>query len=267
VSENPQPQGEGNQPRPEAAMPGEAEAIPVAKPAASGEFGPRPIFDLAEDRCPKCGSELPTTAVVCVKCGYDQRANVVREVETGTVEVAPPAPETKSSENDFVQAGKLTPKTLAIVGGVLTAGAMVSTGVFGPNHTFWLVVGNVLLTLYLIVVNTATGVGAVAVAARMNSQPLGRLDYAAASMFAAFAMFQAAINTRPSLGYQVLTGGVPFVVGAGLYFGAVMLLFKKDRRTAMMIAAAHFILWILLQLGPVLAGWVAAATVMGPAGG
>jgi hypothetical protein len=236
----------------------------VAKPAEdggkSGEFGPRPIFEIADERCPKCGEVLPANAVVCMKCGYDQRANVVREVETGVVEVPVATDESKGpAKEEFVTPGRLSPKVLTITGGALTMAALVSAGVFGPRGSFWLVTGWVLLTLYTIAVNTATGVAAVAVAAKVNSQLFGRLDVAAARMFAAFALFQAIASTRLPLGYSIFTNGVPFVVGAALYFGAIMLLFKKDRQTATLIAMAHFILWILLQLGPALAGWVSIA--------
>lgn len=273
------------------ASPDGSGAIPEARPAAApggpehagggggpGEpFGPRPIFEIEEDRCPKCGIVMPSAAVVCMKCGYDQRANIVREVTTGVVETAEPrptgraaAPETSGragSTDQFVQPGRLTPKALAITGGVLTAAAVVCAGVFAhpSQRSFLPIVGLGLFTLYSVAVNTATGVGAVAIAARLKSQPLGRLDLTLARMFASFSLFQAIVNVRPSLGYSILTGGVPFLVGAGAYFGAIMLLFRKDRQTATLIAAAHFVLWILLQLGPVLAGWVAVAPGRGVA--
>ncbi len=272
---NDEPKPASDQPPP---TPPPGETIPVARPSDSGrtaasggsdEFGPRPIFEIEEDRCPKCGIVMPSAAVVCVKCGYDQRANVVREVSTGVVEVpasapaagAAPASPATGGKPDFVQPGRLSPRTLAIAGGVLTAAAVVCSCIFAPasHRAFMPMVGLGLWTLYLIAVNTATGVGAVAIAAKFNSQPLGRLDLTLARMFAAFSLYQAIANVRPSLGYSLFTNGVPFVAGAAAYFVGVMLLFKKDRQTATLIAAAHFLLWLLLQLGPVLAGWIAVA--------
>ncbi len=239
---------------------GERSDIPTARSADGGTSGSEPIFEIAEDRCPKCSEPMPSDAVVCMKCGYDQRANKVREVETGVVEV-PEAPEgAKPAKTDFVVPGRLSPKTLGIVGAVLTVAAMVAAGIYAPAPSFGVVAAWVLLTLYTIGINSATGVAAVAVAARLNSQPFGRLDVALARMFAAFALFQAISRTRPVLlGSPLLTTGVSFVVGALLYFGAVMLLFRKDRRTTSVIALAHFILWILLELGPVLGNWVSTA--------
>jgi len=265
MSESEQPGATG----PQGGDAAERSDIPTARSAEVGGSGAdsRPIFEVAEDRCPKCGEVLPHDAVVCMKCGYDQRANRVREIETGVVEVPESVESPKAGKADFVVPGKLTPKTLGIAGAVLTVAAMVAAGIFGPNQTFLLVVGGVLLTLYTIAVNTATGVAAVAVAARLNSQPFGALNYALARMFAAFALFQAVMRARPSLGYSLLTTGIPFVVGAALYFGAIMILFKKDRRTTAVIAIAHFILWVLLQLGGELARWVSVSTPTGTAGG
>lgn len=246
--------------------------IPTARPAEGGASTPgagtgaRPIFELADDRCPRCGEPLPTEAVVCVKCGYDQRANTVREVETGVVEVAEPATAPKAAKPDFVTPGKLSPKALGIAGAVLTVAAMVAAGVYAPVRSFGVIAALVLLTIYTIAINSATGVAAVAVAARLNSQPFGRLDVALARMFAAFALFAAVIRTRPLLlGSPLLSMGVSFVVGALLYFGAIMLLFKKDRKTTSVIALAHFILWILLELGPVLGTWASSAVAGTPA--
>lgn len=259
MSESEQP-GTGGPERGDAASGGSE--IPMARAAERGGSGAeqRPIFEIAEDRCPRCGEPLSHNAVVCVKCGYDQRANVVREVETGVVEAPEPAPEAKAAKTDFVVPGKLTPKTLAIAGAVLTVGAMVAAGIYAPGPGFGVITAWILLTVYAIAVNTATGVAAVAVAARLNSQPFGRLDVALARMFAAFALFEAVTRTRPMLlGSSLLTVSVPFVIGAALYFGTIMILFKKDRRTTSVIALAHFILWILLELGPVLGNWVSTA--------
>lgn len=235
--------------------------VPVAKPADS----PRDTFEIVEDHCPKCGIPMPSLAIVCVKCGYDQRANVVREVTTGTVEVAPePAPKSAVSAAapagpEFVVPGRLSIKTLTIIGGVLTVGALVGAGVWGPRGSFWLVVASLAYTLYVIAVNTVTGVAAIAIAAKVSHAGLGRLDLAAARMFAAFALFQALVNVRYPLGYQILTSGLPFLIGAAAYFGAIMLLFKKDRQTTTLIALGHFVLWLLLQLGPVLASMMSMA--------
>lgn len=241
--------------------PGDHGDVPVAKSA----HAPGDTFEIAEDRCPKCGIPMPSLAVVCVKCGYDQRANVVREVTTGTVETpADPEPTSKAAPaapagKEFVEPGRLSSQALTIIGGVLTVGALVGAGVWGPRGSFWLVVASLAYTLYLIAVNTVTGVAAVAIAAKVSHAAFGRLDLAAARMFAAFALFQALVNVRYPLGYQVLTAGLPFLVGAAAYFGAIMLLFKKDRQTTSLIALGHFVLWLLLQLGPMLAGMMSVA--------
>lgn len=236
--------------------------LPVARsasPSASGRFGPRPIFDLADDRCPKCGEVMDATAVVCMKCGYDQRANVVREVQTGLAEVAEPSTTDPSPADALVKpSDRLKPKALVIAGGLLTVGAMFAAGYFAPaGASAWVVFGLVVLTLYRVALHTATGVAALAITAKLEGKPFGRGEFAVSRMFVCFALFQLCTLIHLPLWWglsMVITWGV----GAAAYFGAVMLLFRQDRSTALLIALTHFALWLLLNAGMELSGLVSA---------
>jgi hypothetical protein len=199
-----------------------------------------------------------------MKCGYDQRANVVREVETGVVEVPAPAAGAEGAagteEKVFVTPGRLSPKVLGIIGGVLTVCAMVATGVWAPRGAgMWLVIGLILLTLYQIALHTATGLGAVAIAARLEGEKLGRGDFALARIFVAFSLFEVLTRVRLPSSWLIISGGIPWLLAAAAYFGAILILFKKDRATGALIALAHAILWALLNAGMELSGLVAAA--------
>ncbi len=252
-------------------VPAEGDGLPVARPVSlptpsvggsGGTILPPQIFDLAEDRCPKCGNVMGTTDVVCLKCGYDFRANAVREVETGEANVALATDEPKVPV-EFVMPGRLSAKTLGIVGGVLAIGALVASGVFAPSGGAWVVVGLVVLCAYQIVLHTATGVAAVAVAAKLSSERFGRHDLALGRMFVAFSLFQLLTRVRVPTGYTTLNVALAWAVALAAYYGTVMILFRKDRAEAALIALSHFMLWILLNAGMELSGLVGAAVAAG----
>jgi hypothetical protein len=127
------------------------------------------------------------------------------------------------------------------------------------------VIGLVVLCLYRVALHTATGVVAVGVAAHLQGEKLGRVDLAAARMFAAFALFQLLTQLRVPSAYSVISVGVPWLLALAAYWGAVLILFRKDRAGATVIALAHFVLWVLLNAGMSLAVAVGAGIAGLPA--
>jgi hypothetical protein len=209
----------------------------------------RPILELAEDECPNCHAQLEPDAVVCLKCGYDLKANVVRTPETGVdVKAAPEEPVL------FVTPGGPSPRVLTAIGGVLTMGAMVAAAAYMPPHTFWHTAAQVALALYETALHTGTGVVAVLVAARICEQRIGRVDLAATRIFVAFAAFQ--LVHRLYIFDYVAWRALVWVLAGAAYWGLVMLLFRKDRITGLLIVLAHFVLWALVELGMALSAWV-----------
>lgn len=237
-----------------------AQQSPGSSPEADG---PRPVFELAEDRCIKCGEKMPHYATICLKCGYDMHSNQVRTTEVGE-SVAPVPSEPAPVSADFVQPGRLRTKALVVIGGVLSLGAAVGAATLvGQGMSFWPRAGLVLLALYQIVINTGTGVGALAVAAWLHKQPLGKLELAAGRMFVAFAAFQCASQMQFRLGWSWVGPALALVVGLAVYFGVLLILFRKDRRTTALVAVTHLLIWIALYLGTVfynMVGPIAAAT-------
>ncbi|MBX3403529.1 MAG: zinc ribbon domain-containing protein [Phycisphaeraceae bacterium] len=229
---------------------------PLARPA--GEE-PAPI-ELVDDTCPKCGATLAHDAVLCIKCGYDLKANVVREPGVGVVEVDPNAEKPKAAPRggEFVVPGRGGPQVLATAGVFLALGALIFSGVNTEAAGVWVTVGTIALMLYNIALHTCTGVAAVAVAAKLSEQAFGRFELAAARMFLAVALFHLVVSLRIPV-HAGVAMAIKWGVAMGVYYLAVMLLFKKDRAGAALIALAHFVLWVLLQLGAELSAWVAAA--------
>lgn len=237
-------------------MPDEQPPAPEAKPAGI----PAAPLELADDTCPKCGATLAHDAVLCVKCGYDLKSNVVREPGVGVVEAAPEGDKPKAVDRggEFVAPGRGSPQVLATAAIFLSLGALIFSGVNAGGVGVWVTVGTVALMLYNIALHTCTGVAAVAVAAKLSEQAFGRFELAAARMFLAVAMFHLVVSLRLPI-HPGVAMALKWAAAMGVYYLAVMLLFRKDRAGTTLIALAHFVLWVLLQLGAELSAWVAGA--------
>jgi hypothetical protein len=241
---------------------------PPAKPPAA-RIDAAPILNLEEERCPNCGVEVQPGDLVCLKCGYDFKANTVRTVRT---EGPGGAGEGADAEEAFVpepgeKGGRGGARVWVVIGAVLTVGAMVVAGLAMPGGAAWYVVlGGVVLVLYNVAVHTATGFGAVAIAARVCEQRLGSFEQAAARIFTAYAVFELVRHVQiPALGRFGPT--VVHVLAGGAYFLAVWGLFRKSRAVTLLIVLTHFVLWIVFELGMVLSGAVHAARAAAAASG
>lgn len=244
---------------------------PPAAPAPSREsvvepvapIDAPPLLELAEDKCPKCGTVLSHDAVFCIKCGYDMRTN---ETRTPTLGVEHVFEKPKEEEPVFAAPGRGSIKMLLAIGGAITLGAMVIAGLNAPPR-FLPVVANVLLCLYETALHTGTGVVAVLIAARVAELKLGSLELAAARVFVAFSAFQLlhSINFGQ---YQLLVTLLMYPIALATYWALIMLLFRKPRMVALHVLIAHFVLWVAVQLGMELTAYarsVPAAKVVEPA--
>lgn len=237
---------------------------PIKSPAP-GPSDPQPLpLELADEDCPRCHAPLAHDAVMCVKCGYDLKANVIRESDIG---VAAPAPaDASAAAKEFVTPGRGTPQVLATCGVFMTFAALIIAGIASRQWGVWVVLGGIALTLYSILLHTCTGVVAVIAAARLTEEKFTRLELAAARMFLAVSLFYSAARLQLPLP-AFLSGLLVWAAALGIYFLAVWFLFKKDRYGTALIALAHFVMWMLLEVGTSLAAWVAAGkTPLPPAG-
>jgi hypothetical protein len=195
---------------------------------------------------------------MCVNCGYDLKENLVHEPEVGE---AVAAPAEKDSAKDFVLPGRGSAQVLATCGVFLTLAALIAAGIAGRQWGAMVIIGSVALVLYNIAVHTCTGVVAVIVAARLSEERFSRFEIVAARMFVAVSLFYAASSVRLPISPEFLARGLPWVAALAVYFLLILFLFKKDRFGASLIALAHFMMWVILQLGTHLAAWVAAGQV------
>lgn len=253
-----------------------ASPVPVARPAAGvpshsgGNLHTRPTLELASQTCPKCGTLLADDAVVCVRCGYDLRANVVREPEVGVDEIPAGASESgggsaaSDTREEFVPPSRMGHMPLVWIGLALTIGAAALAGynVSGVAGT-GLVIAKILQVMYTAVVGTATGVAAIFIATLLYRQRFTRIELAAARMFVLTGAFLLLSNIRFTGLPGWISWFVPFAIFAAaavVYWLLVMVLFKKDRQPAAAVMVFHAGLWLLLVVGMLLAAWVSSAT-------
>jgi len=225
-----------------------------ARPAAAIPPAPLPL-DLADEDCPRCHKPLAHEAVMCINCGYDLKANVIREPELGEVVVTA---QQSAGAKEFVTPGRGSAQVLATCGVFITIGALIIAGVNDRQWGAFVLLGSIAIMLYNILLHTCTGVVAVILAAKFTEERFTRLELAAARMFVAVALFYALSSLRLPINLAFVAGLLAWVSALGVYFGVVWWFFKKDRYGTALIALAHFLMWLLLQLGPVLASWVAS---------
>lgn len=157
---------------------------------------------------------------------------------------------------DFVKPGFGTPVHWLAGGAVVLVAALVATGINAPDKVFF----RVLLRLYQVLLHTGTGVVACYVAAALLRQIVGRVDLAAARMFAAVACFAlvASLNIRLA-GHGFVDNSVRIAL-AGLAYGLVVAgSFRLWRREPLgYVVGVHFALWLVVQLALELSAAVAA---------
>ncbi len=210
-------------------------------------------MDVVDDTCPKCGALLPHEAVVCVSCGYDLKSNVVHRSE-----LPPPPLDTGDDADDadggegndeFVQPGRGSAKVVAIIGGVLTLAAIIITAVVANQRggSIGFVVTKSAVVLYETLLNTCTGVVAVYATARFCEKKFGPVELAAGRMLTAFALFEVVLHIPIAVPY--VGALLELIAAMAAYFLAVWILFARSRYETGLIAAIHFVLWLLVAVG------------------
>lgn len=145
-------------------------------------------------------------------------------------------------------------KLWLVLGAVLLVGAVVASSIHAARPFV-----AALLTIYNALLHTATGVGAIVVAATLARKQIGPLDLGAARMFAAVAAFLLVFNLNIQL---VGTAKWEETILASLaYLGVLGLTFRQTREVHATLVISHFFLWLIIQLGSQLAVWSAANPV------
>lgn len=191
---------------------------------------------------------------------FDEDADFDRDPELQKVlQGAKPAPAATPTTTvplvDFVKPGFGEAIHWAAAGGVLLLAALVVIGVKAPDKTVW----RILMALYLAVLHTGTGLVAIYVSAALVRQFVGRVDLAAARMFAAVAAFTLVASLRPAFfSSQALNSLSNLTLASIAYVSVVVITFRLwSRRTAAYVVGFHFVLWMILHVALILAAAIA----------
>lgn len=242
----------------------------------AGGLGEVPsLLEIADDHCPKCGAVMAPDAVVCVKCGFDMRANEARESFVGKPVEVP-------SLLDEKKAGAATPgadsgafvrppggtweneRVLASAGGVLALGAAIAAAINTPASSTAVTIGAAVLALYSVVLHTGTGLAAVGVGAALAERPYGSIRIAAARVFVAYGAFELVKNL-----HLEFTGGgiVKMLAACAVYFLLLWGLFRRTARETGIVAISHFVIWFVIMMAGQLYAWVQAGVTAGKVAG
>ena len=167
-----------------------------------------------------------------------------KPASTAAAEIAEPA-------EPFITPALGPAKLWLILGGVLLLGAVIASSVHGSRPFV-----AALLTVYNGLLHTATGLGAVVVAATLARKPIGPWDLGAARMLAAVSAFLLIFN----LNIQLVGSGKweETILASLAYLGVIGLTFRQTREAHLTLVISHFFLWLIIQLGSQLAVWSAA---------
>ena len=204
-----------------------------------------------EDACPNCNAPLAADAVVCMKCGYDQKQGRVVKPEVGVVEV-----EDKKAVPEYVTIGRGSPRPLAIAGGVLLVAAMITAAVYSPVKSVPVIAAIIGLIFFQAALYTGSGVVAVWAAARLAGQRFTHIDLVAARMFVAVALFQLVSHFVLIPDYRTLSQIVMFVLAAGTYWLTIFFFFRKDHRETSVLLAFHVAAGAFVHFGVMISAFL-----------
>jgi hypothetical protein len=212
---------------------------PTDPPAPPGPPPRKSLLEDDEDQpCPSCGQPLPPGTVVCMRCGYDMLGGSKVRTKLGEEEL-PPAIE------PIVRDRGMTQKAATWFGIALLVMAVIAAGWnTKPDTSFGIRLERCLLVVIESLTSVGTGLVAIWFAAWLQKRPFGRVDLAAARLFACVAafllLFNMAVPVPADLGFVVVLAAIARIAAAvGLYWLAVFLLIARDKKTAGMLVLAH----------------------------
>lgn len=217
---------------------------------------PKPTFDLAPEPPPPPPGSTPVTPVTPATPptpkpaitapglteGFDEDADFESDPEVeralGKRPETPRGAESAPPEEAFIQPGLGEPQVIALIGAGVLLSAVIAAAIRAPS--LWWVHG--MLAAYAGLLHAGTGVGALAIGARLAEKPLGRWDLGAARMLMAVALFQLVFHIP--IPAQIWLGPV---AAAGVYAAATMTLFRLPVQQWFTVAASHLGIWMLIE--------------------
>lgn len=192
------------------------------------------------DVCPNCGANMPgADEIICLRCGFDLKEGVVREVETGVEEL--PSPEE-------VEAAK--PKPISppgrggLMGPAMAAGLCLLVmciaflaGAGGLYHDedppgFWMRIGGMFKFLFFVMVLVICIYAGLQVMARVEKRPAGDTQLAFMRAIAIAALSLLSLLIPQPWGSRFLEWTAQFIVGGSIFLAMTLALFRLAPREA-----------------------------------
>ncbi len=205
--------------------------------------------------------------------GFDEDADFSKDPEVDAAITGKPvgarlaAAEPTDSRSSFVKPGFGDERIWGGVGLVFLITTLIAVAVTS-NLDMVPRIASVILMLYKVLVHAATGVIAVWIAALLSEQRLGRVELAAARMFVAVSAMALFFSIRISIfGNSPTERNVWSAVFGGLaYLGLVGGLFRIWSQKLIFVTGSHLGLWLLIQVGLMLQGYLSAVRAAAAAG-
>lgn len=231
------------------------DAEPLGVDAGQPDIPPSPAAN--SSRAPAPGATESTLGPKLLDA-FDDDADFSKDPEVEAARKGKPANAPKSDPDPdieprepFVMPALGPAKLWMVLGGVLLIGATISSSVHGARPFI-----SAVLTIYNGLLHTATGVGAIVIAATLARRQIGPWDLGAARMLTAVSAFLLVFNLNIQL---VGTGKWEETILASLaYLGVIGITFRQTRDVHATLVISHFFLWLVIQLGSQLAVWSAA---------
>ncbi len=243
--------------QPAGSQPATPSAQPPAEPATYDVVPVEPPQTLPKGRIVERASKVGDAGLLD---DFDEDADFSTDPEveraTGKAPASKPAAAaTQESGPTFVRPpGRIDTQSIAIAAGVLTLSAVIAAALTAPARVrqgF----PDAVLTLYLTLLHTATGVGALLLAAALRGERLGDVVLATARMGVAVAAFQLIFH----LDIPVAGRTDETLLAMLAYAGLLMIQFRFDRERLVLVAGVHAAQWLAIYLVTVLWGWAQAA--------
>ncbi|MCC6676848.1 MAG: hypothetical protein IT436_06870 [Phycisphaerales bacterium] len=206
---------------------------------------PKPTFELAPEPPappPPPPAPKPTISAPGLTEGFDEDADFETDPEVeralGKRPDAARGAEAPPAVEPFIRVGLGDPQVIALIGAGVLLSAVIAAAITAPS--LWWVHG--MLAAYAGLLHAGTGVGALAIGARLAEKPLGPWELGAARMLLAVALFQLVFHIP--LPAQIWLGPV---VAAAVYAGATMTLFRLPVQQWFTVAASHLGIWMVIE--------------------
>jgi hypothetical protein len=191
---------------------------------------------------------------------FEEDADFDHDPEVSTALKRPEKKEEKEKEAEaeeekpFVKPGMGPWRFWASVGALELMAALVLAAVkYSASHP----VAHSLLVISKGMLQTGTGVVAVVVGAKVLERKLGSFELAASRMLAAIGALLLVLNLR--IDFLTTANLEEWVLGAAAYVCVVWLTFRFTRAELTLVVGAHFVLWVIVELGMQLTRWAATA--------